>query len=126
MCRLRLGQLHTPPTTTTTTTTTDAFICVYADSVMGLWRKICLADSKRMPCYYSIKRYNISYIYVPNSICVLMAAQSLAWRKIRQASGEPMWYNWAINATQIEQPDELSKEMIAEVRVERCRGACGY
>ena len=48
-----------------------------------------------------------------------MAAQSLAWRKIRQASGEFMWYNWAINATQVEQPDELTKEMIAEVRMGR-------
>ena len=41
--------------------------------------------------------------------------QALAWRKVRQAGQEPMWYNWAANVSQLEQPDEISEEMVAEV-----------
>ena len=39
----------------------------------------------------------------------------LCWRKVR-ANGQDVWYNWAINISQIEQPDEMPQYLIDEVR----------
>ena len=39
---------------------------------------------------------------------------ALCWRKVR-AEGQEVWYNWAINITQHEQPDEMPQYLIDEV-----------
>lgn len=39
---------------------------------------------------------------------------ALCWRKVR-AQGQEVWYNWVINTTQQDQPDEMPQYLIDEV-----------
>lgn len=39
---------------------------------------------------------------------------SLCWRKVRQADKTIFWYNWAMNATQLEAPDEMPQYLLEE------------
>ena len=41
--------------------------------------------------------------------------QALAWRKVK-ASGTELWYNYLLNVTQVERPEELPDAMAAEVQ----------
>ena len=40
--------------------------------------------------------------------------QALSWRKVRK-DGEEVWFNWVINASQHEQPDEMPQYLLDEV-----------
>eukprot|EP00798_Chlamydomonas_sp_ICE-L_P023285 gene23285-30521_t len=40
---------------------------------------------------------------------------ALSWRKVKQEGDEPMWYNWALNTSQLEAPDELPDELLTEL-----------